>query len=109
MQLSVRKISQMASGGSYVVIYEADLELLREPRTVVEVLMVEPSDSDPELIEMARLAILQGAEHVLVPRGHGATIRVSRLVINPIDFKPYRFMAFTAEELERLLAHASPL
>ena len=99
----------MASSGSYVVIYEADLELLHEPRIVVEVVRVEPSDSDPELIEMARLAILQGAEHVLGPRGHGATIRVRRLVINPVDFKPYRFMAFAAEELERLLAHVSPL
>ncbi|WP_148040891.1 hypothetical protein [Montanilutibacter psychrotolerans] len=109
MQLNVGKVSQMASGGSHVVICEADLELLREPHTVVEVDRVQPPDSDPELIEMARLAILRGAEHVLGPRGQGATIKVRRLVINPIDFKPDRFMAFTAEELERHSSHVPPL
>src|SRR5688500_18595733 len=88
MQLNVRKISQMASGGSYVVIYESDVELFPEPHTFVEVAHVEPPDSDPELIEMARLASLQGAERVLGPRGHGATIKVRRLVINHLTSSP---------------------
>ena len=104
MKLKVQRINQMSSGGSYVVIYDADIELLSQPGTVVEILSTEPPDSDPELVELARLAILRGAECVLGPLGLGATINVLRLVIHPGDFKPHRFEAFTATELEQLVA-----
>jgi hypothetical protein len=109
MQLLVKKINQLASGGSYVVIYEADLELHNALPSTVEVLGTDPSESDLELIEMARLAILQGAERVLAPIGLGASIRVHRLVVHLGDFQPKRFVEFTAAEIERLLAQQSSL
>ena len=109
MQLIVKEISQFASGGSYLVVYEADIELLNGPPSTVEVLRVDPPNSDLKLVEMARLAILQGAEHVLGPMGLGASIRVHRLVVQPSDFKPTRFAVFTASEIERLLTQSPSL
>ena len=104
MQLIVKKINQLASGGSYIVVYEADLELLDTLHSTVEVFGIDPPESDKRLVETARLAILQGAECVLGPMGLGASIRIHRLVIQPNDFQPKRFVAFTAAEIERLLS-----
>jgi len=107
MQLKVRKVNQMASGGSYVVIYDADVEMLHEPGTIVDVISTDPSDCAPELIELARLAILRGAERALAPGGLSASIHVLHLVISPSDFQPRRFEAFTAIELEQLIVNRS--
>jgi len=107
MQLNVRDINQRASGASYVVIYDADIELDEDHRIDVQVLAAVPPDADPVLIEAARLAILEGASAVLIPLAQGAVIRVQRLIVGPGDFHPKRFARSTAVELRRLLAHAS--
>ena len=97
----------MASGGSYVVIYEADVELSSSSGVVVNVSGVEPADTDPLLVEEARSAILRGAEKVLVPLGKGAEICVHRLAINVSDFKPGWFERFTTWELQQLVGSRS--
>jgi hypothetical protein len=106
MELRVHEVAQAASAGSHVTIYEAEVELV--PGEVrVEVAGVYPCDADPEAIASAADAIRLGAQRVLQPRGLGAIIRVSHLVVHPIDFKPGRFERHTAEELGRLVEAAS--
>jgi hypothetical protein len=105
MQLNVSDINQMASGGSYVVAYDADIELSDAPLIEVEVVAIDPADADPELVEMARLAILEGASAVLSQTGRGAFVRVHRLVIHPTDFQPRHFARCTAVELRRAFAN----
>jgi hypothetical protein len=94
----------MASGGSYVVAYEAEVHLSSgNTRCEVKILSTEPEDADLELVEIARDAIRRGAERVLQRRGQGAALHVRRLVIHPVDFKSSTFEQFTAEELQRVL------
>ena len=103
LELRIRKIAQAASGGSHVTIYKADVQLTAG--TVrVDVAGVEPRDTAPEDVEAARAAIHRGAENVLIPMGLGADIRVRRIVIHPVDFKPHQFERYTAEEFRRMLA-----
>lgn len=102
MELRVRKVMQAASGGSHVTIYEAEVELTHGD-VRVEVTGVSPRDAEPEAVARAAQAIRAGAETVLRPRGLGAIIRVSRLVVHPIDFKPREFERHTAEELGSLV------
>jgi hypothetical protein len=104
VELRVHKVRQMSSGGSYVAIYEADVEFNHsDPRVEVEILGTHPPDADPADVASAREAIRQGAEWVLQPRGLGAAIRVRRVVIHPVDFKAHRYEMLTSEELLRLL------
>jgi hypothetical protein len=106
LELHVRKIVQTASGGSHVTIFDATLELV--PGNVqVEVLSVDPQDAQPADVDAARDAIRRGAEQVLQPLEQGARIRVWRLVIHPIDFKPLRFEQYTALELARVLGETT--
>ena len=103
--MRIHKVAQAASGGSHVTVYEAEVELV--PGEVrVEVAGIYPRNADPESVALAAEAIRSGAERVLRPRGLGAIIRVSRLVVHPIDFKPGRFERHTAEELGRLVEAA---
>jgi hypothetical protein len=103
LELSIHKVAQAASGGSHVTIYEAEVEFVASG-VQVEVLGVHPNDALPAYVDVARDAIRRGAEKVLQSRGQGAIIRIKRLVIHPIDFKPRKFEQYTAEELARLLA-----
>jgi hypothetical protein len=105
LELRVHKVCQTASGGSHVTIYEADIELVAGG--VVEVVSPYPEDADPADVDRAKEAIRRGAEEVLRPRGLGAIIRVGRVVIHPIDFKPRRFEQYTVEELRRVLAEGA--
>lgn len=107
MYLNVSHINQMTSGGSYVVIYDADIELSDSPLIKVEVVAVEPAHADPELVEAARLAILKGASVVLNEIERGAFFRVHRLVVHPTDFHPNHFARCTALELRRAFARTS--
>jgi hypothetical protein len=102
MELRVHKVAQAASGGSHVTIYEAEIDLA--PGSVeVEILGVHPKDAFPDAVAAAREAIRRGAERVVQPRGLGAVIRVQRVVVHPVDFKPSKFALYTAEELTRVL------
>ncbi len=103
MHLNVKKVNQAASGGSYVVIYDALMHLDDSGQVKVIVESVEPDNTDTDLVQAARDAIRQGAEHILIPLGHGSTIIIKRLVINSTDFKPNRFLLFTAQEVKRLV------
>jgi hypothetical protein len=103
IQLRVHQVNQIASGGSYVVIFDAELRMNESRVVTVEVCSVEPPDTDVELVEAAKQGILRGAEHVLRPLAKGASISVNRLVVNPVDFKPNRFTLYTAQELKRLV------
>jgi hypothetical protein len=102
MRFSVHEINQAASGGSYVCIFDADVELTLADEVLVSVEAVEPADTDAEQVESASAAIRAGAVHVLSPLRKGARIRVTRLVVNFVDFKPSRFTLYTAREINRL-------
>jgi hypothetical protein len=101
MKFNVHEVNQAASGGSYVCIFEAEAEFNSTGRFSVSVEAVEPSDTDPEFSKLAAQGIQVGAEHVLVPLGKGAEIRVLKLVVNFIDFKTSRFTLYTAREFNR--------
>lgn len=103
MELRVHKVQQMASGGSHVTIYEAEVELV-SGGVQIEMSGVYPQEADPADVKAALEGIRRGAEQVLSPRGQGAIIRVGRIVIHPVDFKPRMFEQQTAVELARLLS-----
>lgn len=102
LELRVRKVVQTLSGGDHVTIFDAEVEFVLSG-IEIQLLSVHPHDASPDEVAMATEAIRQGAEQVLSPLGRGAIIRVTRIVIHPIDFKPRKFMQYTAEQLKRLL------
>ena len=106
MNLRVHRVNQSASGGSFVVSYEATIELRTDnPRIEVHILATDPPEEhdDEAVVQLAENAIRRGAEHALSPRGLGAKIRVSNIVIHPVDYKPRMYEFFTAFALEELL------
>jgi hypothetical protein len=107
MTIHVHEVKQMASGGSFVCIFDAEVEPTNDAVIEVSIESVNPSDSDPDLIEAARKAIQEGAVQVLEPRGQGAFIKVTRLVIHIIDFKESAFTRYTVRELEKLISNQS--
>jgi hypothetical protein len=102
LELRVHKVQQAASGGSHVTIYEADVEFV-PGGAGVQVLGSEPRDALPGDYGRAAESIRHGAEQVLGPLGLGAVIRIARIVLHPVDFKPRKFEQYTAEELRRLV------
>jgi hypothetical protein len=102
MELHVHKVQQAASGGSHVTIFDADIEF-SDNGVQVEIIRAD-SKADAADVEAARSAIRRGAERVLQPLGMGAIIRVGRLVVHAVDFKPKMFERYTAEELAQVLA-----
>lgn len=70
----------------------------------VQVLGSQPSDA-PDFYREAAESIRRGAEQVLNPMGLGAVIRIRRIVLHDVDFKPRKFERFTAEELRRVVEH----
>lgn len=103
MKFRVHEVNQAASGGSYVCIFDADATINSTGIVSVSVESVEPPDTEAEFAEMAAQGIRAGAEHVLLPLGKGAEVRVRRLVVNSTDFKVNRFTLYTARELNRLI------
>jgi hypothetical protein len=102
LELQVHKVEQASSGGDHVTIYEAEVDLI-PGSSGVEIQGVRPDDAAPGAAEAAAAAICRGAERVLRPLGLGAVIRLVRIVIHPVDFKPSKFELYTTEELGRLL------
>lgn len=102
MKLRVHKVQQAASGGSHVTSYEADLEFVSDGAGV-QVFGSEPRDAWPGCYQQATDSIRKGAEQVLQPLGLAAVIRISRIVLHPVDFKPRKFEQHTAEELRCLV------
>lgn len=107
MQMSVRHISQSASGGSYVVKYRAEFDVAQLPDVSVTIANTLPADADEELIGLARDSIRDGFIRVLEPRSLGARIVIHDLVIHDVDFKMGQFTKWTAYELASLLGTSS--
>lgn len=103
IELNIHEVRQNAGGGSSVVIFDAEVHFTSGGQTTVRVDSVQPEETEPELVEEARRGILRGVEHVLHPVGKTASVRVRRLVVNFVDFKPSRFTLLTALELKRLM------
>lgn len=101
--IHVHEINQAAGGGSYVCIFDALVTLRPSGPIDVVVTGVEPPESDVELIASAAESIRSGALEVLQPKGIAASIRVTRLLVHPVDFKETRFRLYTAREIRRLL------
>ena len=101
--IRVHEVNQAASGGSYVCIFDALVTLRATGATDVTVAGAEPPDSAMESIASAAAWIRSGALEVLQPAGLAASIRVTRLVVHPVDFKETRFRLYTAREIRRLL------
>lgn len=97
--LSIHEVNQMASGGSYVVIYDATVHLSEEPVVVVALSDSNPQEGSEEDVEAALSGIKAGAEEALTERGMGARIDVTRLWIHPADLKVWRFAYYTRREL----------
>ena len=92
----VRKISQTSSY-DWVVIYSAAFEAQDKDLSVtIESLLGDP---DPADIPIALSAIERGAKQV-VNSGH---LKISNLVIHPVDFLPDKFETVTAEALRAAL------
>jgi hypothetical protein len=100
MKLHVHKVALFASGGSHVTIYDAEVEI---GGTGVRVIGTEPSGTVPGSYQEATEAIRRGAEQVLGPLGVGAIIRISRIILHPVDFNPRKFEMYTAEQLKSLM------
>ena len=108
LALQVREVNHGASGGSYVCIFEAIVEVHRPTGVKVTVDSVVPANAAMDLVVAAKDAIRKGADDALSPLNFGASIHVSRLVIHDIDFKPMKFRTVTARELRRLIDENHP-
>ncbi len=102
MELKVLKKSFNASYGSYLVDYQAEVEI-RNHDNSVQVTVAEGLEADRGQVDAARQAIQRGAEQALQPTGLGAIIKIHRLNIHPVDFKPELFERFTAEQVAYLV------
>lgn len=90
IKLNIHEVRQNAGGGSSVVIFDAEVHITEGGQTTVLVDSVEPNETNPALVEEAKRGILRGVEHVLQPLDKTASVRVRRLVVNFVDFKPSR-------------------
>lgn len=108
MRLDVRDIDQ-CGGGSYVVIYDADVDMVPGDGPVtVDVRSTWPDQPDPELLELSVAAIRIGAESVLRPRGLQATMTLEKLAIHVVHCIPGRYQSATVRALTAALDAGSP-
>ena len=107
LEFRVSDIQQSASGGSYVVKYDTEIELVRGVSSVViEVASTNPTHARASEVQQAVDYIKCGVENVLQPLGFGARVRLNRLVIHDVDFKPRKFEAATVKALTQALEDA---
>ena len=107
IEMTVKHMSQAASGGSYVVHYTAEILITVDKQIDVSVDAVVPNNADARDIEAARKAINDGCVEVLSAKSLGARVSVRRLIVHPVDFKPARFAYWTAIDLEQCLDELS--
>ncbi len=62
-----------------------------------------PEDAEAGLVEIALNRISEGIRSVLAPRGYGAAVQVSHLMIVPTDFQEKMFEVYTIQYLEKAL------
>lgn len=105
MEYSVSDICLTASSGSYIVEYQAEVELdSGDGDAMIEVITTVPENADPSLFQATVASIRRGATSVLRPRGLRAHIRLHNLAIHDVDCRPPKYEAATAEALARALA-----
>lgn len=103
--LKVREIH--ITGQDTVVIFDAQIELIpAASRVEIELLSIQSNDdfllTDDGVVSAVEY-IRQGIEEVLQPRGLGAYVLVSDLVIALSDFHPRRHKRYTSQNLEAVL------
>ena len=109
LSFKVCEIHQAMSGGSHVVKYSAEIDVLdaSEPFSV-EILSVYPTDWDfTEEREIARQMIERGAVRAFEGTGKAARIRVRGFVIHPVDFNPRYVEEYTFRVLRGVLGGTS--
>jgi hypothetical protein len=95
LSFQVREVRQ-AGPISYIVKYEADMELVEGPQPVsVEMVNVFPPDAAADQAEVGRQMVQRGAVRALEGTGKSARIRVRDFAIHPVDFHPKRIEEFT--------------
>jgi len=111
ISMKVKHMALGASGGSYVVNYQADITLTEQTAIEVEVVTVYPMPRNIKTefgdIQRAQQAIQKGCVEVLTPINCGARVAITDLVIHPIDFKPERYAYWTAIDLQQHLNELS--
>jgi hypothetical protein len=101
VEIKVHEVCQ-TSGLDFVVIFDASMDLI-QGQDEVEILSVSVRAGDDSLAERAANSIKRGILAVLRPLGLGATVRISSLVLHPVDFSEKKFERFTAEYLTRAI------
>jgi hypothetical protein len=104
----VREVHQAASGGSHVVKYSAEMEVLDGSRPfAVEMVSVYPPDLfSSEATEIGRQGIERGAVRAFEGTGKAARIRVRDFVIHLGDWKPGYVEEYTFRAVRRVLGGA---
>ena len=108
VSFEVSEVHQHGSGGSHVVKYSAEMDLLDAPEPFsVEMLSVYPSEwASAEEIEVGRQMIQRGVVRAFEGTGKAARIRVRDFVIHPVDFKPRYVEEYTFRVLCGVLGDA---
>ena len=93
------------TGGEYVVVFKAHLELTDAPGVieVVRVGLATGSATHADLLEVATRQIRRGVGDVLEPRGLGARLVIRGLLLHVTDFREEMFRVHTKRLLERAL------
>lgn len=108
LKLNVHAVEQSCSWGQHITVYDAEVELITGESSIevehIQVVSSMPMEADPEDLEAACRAILQGVTEVLAPRGLGAHLKVTRLLLHPVDFRAEQFRIQTVRALSQLLA-----
>jgi hypothetical protein len=108
LSFEVREIHQTASGGSHVVMYSAEMDLLdgSEPFSV-EMLSVDPPEyASTEVAEIGRQMIQRAAVRAFEGTGKAARIRVREFVIHDTDFRARYVEEYTFRVLRGVLGGA---
>ena len=103
--LCIHQVVQTSSGGDHVTIYESSLEFTKTEGIVVTLetdAVVEAQYASQDALQSALDSIGEGVTRALDTRAVGAHIRVMRLVLHPIDFKPLMFRKLTEKAVTNL-------
>lgn len=104
MELIVNEIRQGASGGSFVAIYRATLNIeLGDASSQIQVVNTIPTDADPDLLQASIEHIVRGIDSVLKPRGQFGLLVIYDLWIHDTDCNPRKYESVTEAELTKLL------
>jgi hypothetical protein len=98
LEFRVSKKQQASSGGSYIVKFDAAIELMPGEPVSVEIGSLHEHSEDCYK-EEAEKAILAGFRSVLEPRNLGGRCLIENLLLHSVDFSPRNFTECSAEAL----------